>query len=398
MASERTSSVSARTTFSPRARPPDGPDQVEDLELEGIVLVNLHVLHERRAPVADRLAVERVLLRGATVDADVLLGVVEDDVRLRLRDRQHTDLLLGGATRGDEGDRAGLEADLHVGDVGRGGVDRRPHRGEPPRRRVDQAQHDVEVVDHQIHHHAVLLHPRGERSQTPRFDEDRALHDLLQLLHRAVEPLDVPDVQHGAAPAGDREELARLLERRGDRLLDENADAGLEQVGGDLEVLLGRHGDAREIDLADQLVVVGQRLRVVVGRDLLGAIAIDIDDPDQVDVPQLRVGEHVVLPHVAGAHDTSAQPALVPGSYRHHTGSLSALGTPSATVLPGSAAPQIPRRDPAMNSSIWRTGPVARKLLADSLDRPLRREPAPEEQPVRVLKQRGGPRESYRLV
>ena len=169
----------------------------------------------------------------------------------------------------------------------------------------------------------------------------------------------MPDVQHGAAPAGDREKLARLLEGRSDRLLDEHADAGLEQVGGNLEVLLGRHGDAREIDLADQLVVVGQRLGVVVGSDLLGPITIDIDDPDQVDIPQLRVGEHVVLAHVAGAHDASAEPALVPGSYRHHTGSLSALGTASATEVPGSAGPQIPRRDPAMNSSTWRIGPVA---------------------------------------
>src|SRR5207249_5853984 len=52
------------------ARPPDGADQMENLELERVVLVNLYVLDERRTSVADRLPVERVFLRGAPVDPD----------------------------------------------------------------------------------------------------------------------------------------------------------------------------------------------------------------------------------------------------------------------------------------------------------------------------------------
>ena len=116
-------------------------------------------------------------------------------------------------------------------------------------------------------------------------------------------------------------------------------------------MLLGRDRHARQIDLPDQLVMVGEHLRVVVGGDLLGALAIDVDDAHQVDVPQLGVREHVVLPHVARAHDAGPQPALVPGAHRHQTGSLSGLGTASAAEVPGCAGPQIPRRDPAMNSS-----------------------------------------------
>jgi len=103
--------------------------------------------------------------------------------------------------------------------------------------------------------------------------------------------------------------------------------------------------------------MIGQRLRVVVRRDLPGAITVDVDDPDQIDVPELRVGEHVVLPHVTGAHDTRAQPAFVTGSHRHQTGSPSALGTASPTA-PLCAGPQMPRREPAMNSSSSATGPV----------------------------------------
>src|SRR5262245_11676011 len=52
-----------------------GADQVADLELEGVVLVDEEVLDERGLAVPDRLAIERVFLRGAAVDLDVLVGV-----------------------------------------------------------------------------------------------------------------------------------------------------------------------------------------------------------------------------------------------------------------------------------------------------------------------------------
>ncbi len=64
------------------------PNQMKDLELERVVFVHLDVLDEGSAPVADRLTVERVLLRRAAVDPDVLLGVIQNDVGVRLRDRE----------------------------------------------------------------------------------------------------------------------------------------------------------------------------------------------------------------------------------------------------------------------------------------------------------------------
>ena len=86
---------------------------------------HLDVLDERGATVPDRLAVERVLLSGAPVNADILLRVVEHDEGVRLRHGERPDLLLRGATRRDDGDRPGLEADLNRGDVGH----RRVHAG-----------------------------------------------------------------------------------------------------------------------------------------------------------------------------------------------------------------------------------------------------------------------------
>jgi len=58
--------------------------------------------------------------------------------------------------------------------------------------------------------------------QPARLDEDRRADDLPQLVHRAVEPLHVTDVQDGARALGDREERARLVQRRRHRFLHEH--------------------------------------------------------------------------------------------------------------------------------------------------------------------------------
>ena len=173
---------------------------------------------------------------------------------------------------------------------------------------VDQPQHDVDVVDHQVHHDGVLLDPRHEGAKPSRLDEDRPVHDVADLLHGAVEALDVPDVQDGRARARDPEQLARLFQGRRHRLLDEHAHARLEQVLRHREVRVGGHGHARHVDPPDQLPVVRERERVVLGGHAPRALEVGVDDADEVDVPQLGVDERVVLPHVARSHDRRAYP------------------------------------------------------------------------------------------
>ena len=207
--SDRRSSCSASSTAPGPLRLADGAEEVEDLELEGVVLVDEEVLDEGRLPVADGLAVERVLLGGPPVDLDVLVGVVEEDVGVGLGDGERADLLLGGPAGRDGGDGPGIEEDLHVGDVGTApSGPRAPGRRDPPRLAVHEAQHDVDVVDHQVHDDRVVLHPRHEGPEPPRLDQDRALDDLAQLLHGAVEALDVADVEDDV-PLGARSGRAR---------------------------------------------------------------------------------------------------------------------------------------------------------------------------------------------
>ena len=100
--------------------------------------------------------------------------------------------------------------------------------------------------------------------------------------------------------------------------------------------------------------MVHQRAGVVVGRHLGGALPVGIDDASQLDVPELGVGQEMILAHVPGAHDAGAQLSIVGGrSHGHYTDSLS--GVAVALLSSSSSRPdparQIPRRAPAMKSS-----------------------------------------------
>ena len=202
-------------------------------------------------------------------------------------------------------------------------------------------------MDHEVHDHGVLLHPRDEGPQPPRLDEDGRADELLELVHGAVEALDVADVQDGPAAIGDGEQLARFLQRGRHGLLDQHADAGFQQVARHVEVLLGRHRHAGHVDLADEVAVVAEGLRLVTAGDGLGAVGVDVGHADQLDAGQFGVHEHMVLAHVAGADDTGADGL----SHRHQPATSSGDASSLAPL-------QMPWRvAPAMKSTSSITGP-----------------------------------------
>src|ERR687888_192373 len=77
-----------------------------------------------------------------------------------------------------------------------------------------------------------LLNQRWTFATSPTFDEDRIPDDVFQFLHRTIEAFDMSDMQHGAALLRQLEKLLCLGECGGNRLLDEDMDAGLEKLPG----------------------------------------------------------------------------------------------------------------------------------------------------------------------
>ena len=100
----------------------------------------------------------------AVVDRHVGVGLEEADLALALH--RH-------AAGGDVGDRAAGEAQARVGDVGGLGEHRHADRLDALERRVDDAEDDVEVVDHQVEDDVDLGAALGERRQAMALDEAR---------------------------------------------------------------------------------------------------------------------------------------------------------------------------------------------------------------------------------
>jgi hypothetical protein len=92
-----------------------------------------------------------------------------------------------------------------------------------------------------------------------------------------------------------------LLERRSERLLAQEVDAGAEQPFGDLRMRLRGHRDGGEVDLAEHVAELGGRPRADLRRNLFGPPAVGVDDV--LELYARQPGELVDVPaaEVAGA-------------------------------------------------------------------------------------------------
>src|SRR4029453_13664039 len=149
--------------------------------------------------------------------------------------------------------------------------------------------------------------------------------ELAELADRRVEALDVADHELDAGAAGGGRHAQAVLQRGGDRLLDQQVLAGGDDLHRDARVLLGGRGDADRVDVAalDQLAVVAEvgdgTAADALARDGLVGLG-HADDLRALDaLPRLEV----VGPHPAQADDPDGQ---VP-----HAASFSSLLASSTT-------------------------------------------------------------------
>ena len=187
------------------------------------------------------------------------------------------------------GDRA-RELRLHLDDVG---------IGEP----ADQ----VDVVHGEVDHHADIRHARRERADAGDGDGQNVLaaDRLLDRLHRRIEALDVADHQRDAGPARGGDDVAPLLHRGGDRLLDQHVDAARDAVQRDLVMQMRGRRDGHGVDaeLEQRVDIVDRRAAEHAG-DEIALLRIGIGDADK-----LHAGKPGKDAGVVGAHDADADDA-----------------------------------------------------------------------------------------
>src|ERR1700724_1333613 len=87
--------------------------------------------------------------------------------------------------------------------------------------------------------------------------------------YRCVEALEVPDLQNSLDASGERNQLARLRRRIGDRLLEQTAGTRFEEVSRDGKVRRGRRDHAHRVNAAEQRGVVAHGTSFELGGESL---------------------------------------------------------------------------------------------------------------------------------
>src|SRR6266550_425300 len=291
----------------------------------------------------DLVQVERIEgSEGARAHRDRLLGVFDLDEVLQTGERELPDFHRREPVHLDEAVDAVVEAQQDVRMVLEVPVELPAAEGEDALdRRADEVPEDVDLVHAEVHHHADVSDPSGEGAHPAR----RGGHEVpvLALLHvsfhrgdRGIVSFDVAGREGDAGLFRGIDDPFRLLDRGGEGLLDEDGDARLDDVEGDLRMVLRRDAHADGVEFLLQEVrgvgIVGDVESV---RDDAAGLDVGVGDPH--DVGDLGVDPDVVLAHRADSDDAD------PHQRRHGNGESTSAYKRAAVVRVAQHRPQEPQ-------------------------------------------------------
>ena len=138
---------------------------------------------------------------------------------------------------------------------------------------------------------ADIRHARRKRPDPRNGDRQNVLvlDRPLDRLDRRIEALDVPDHERNAGAAGRRDDGAALLNRGGNRLLDQKIDAVGDAFERDIVVHMGRRRDGHRIEpAAEQRVDVIDRGAAERAGNKIPLLAVRVGNSDQFDTGHVR--------------------------------------------------------------------------------------------------------------
>src|SRR3569832_42947 len=179
--------------------------------------------------------------------------------------------------------------------------------------RLGEPADQVDIVDGKIDHHADIRHARRERSNAG--DTDRknvfARDRLLDRRDRRIEPLDMPDHQGDAGAARGGNDLVPLLDRRGNRLLDQDVDVARDAGKRDLVMQMRWRGDRHGVHaFRQQLIDAGKGAAADEFGRAAAMLGQRIDNTNKLGSRQTGKHARVVGAHDAGADDADAKRRL----------------------------------------------------------------------------------------
>ncbi len=259
------------------------------------------LLHVEPVQTRDRLAF------AAANHAQAAIGEIERDVAV-LGENAHLPLGAGGDTAGgDRGHRARGEADTRVGDVLVRARDSGADRIHPLDRAIDEGQHQVEVVDHQVQDHRHICAARLERGDAGGLDVKGRPDPAGQCAIRGGETFQMADLENKAPFIRQSRHLVGFSEGGGDGFFHQHVLARYQGGFRDREVHRGRHRDDQRVARLQQL---GERKvsSASLGGNGAGALRVSIVHAGQ---PGARRGsaelERVIAAEMPGAGNADAK-------------------------------------------------------------------------------------------
>ena len=183
-------------------------------------------------------------------------------------------------------------------------------------RRVDEGEHDVEVVDHEVEDDIDVEGARAERAEAVDLEEHRAGDDGQGGDDGGIEALEVADLDDAAGGAGGGDDVVGFRQGGGERLFDEQVHAALQQRLGDFGVMNGGDGDGGGVEVGgiQQLGDGAEGAGAVLGGEGLGAGGVGVDHGGEFDraavLLQLVINARVIAPECAGADDGDGKALL----------------------------------------------------------------------------------------
>ena len=250
----------------------------------------------------------KVLIDGD--DESVAAGVVDGDVSSRLEVAELADALGGDARSSEVGDASGVEFDADVGDVHFAGEDGQTDGAEIAHRAGGEAEHDVEIVDHEIEDDIDIEGARGEDAEAVRLKEHGSAEVALHGEDGGIEAFEMSGLKDASVTPGEGDELVGLGERSGEGFFDEAVDAGGEKLRGDGAVMDGGHGDDGSVESEigrERGIDGGEDGNAVAFGDRGGARRIRLNGGDEGSLGHLAEDAQMVAPEGSGADHGDAR-------------------------------------------------------------------------------------------
>ena len=239
----------------------------------------------------------------------LLHAVIERDVARIGRAAEHADLahpLRADAAGGEVGDTAVGETQPRVGDVLALAQNGNAHGVHAYYRRFYKREHHVQIVDHQIQHHADVGAARGKRRQAMALDELRFGGDGLKKIENRIEPLDMADLQDAILLLREFAQFGGLLGAVGHRFFDQDVFALLQQQFGEFKMRGRGRDNIQRVGGGSGLGDGVENARIMFGGDFAGGFGRRIVNAGEFNLSrrrQLGVDADVVLSERPGAED-----------------------------------------------------------------------------------------------